>query len=62
MPLAEMEMREVSRGDFVWNWTASGNRAAGEGLTPVWPAVDATVTMRPQRFSTICFTTGWVTW
>lgn len=36
--MAEMEMREVSRGEFVWHWTASGNRAAGEGLTPVWPA------------------------
>jgi len=36
--MAEMEMREVSRGEFVWHWTASGNRAPGEGLTPVWPA------------------------
>jgi len=36
--MAEMEMREVSRGDFVWQWTASGNRAAGEGLKPVWPS------------------------
>lgn len=37
MSMAEMELRETSRGDFRWQWTATNDRAAGEGLTPVWP-------------------------
>ena len=38
LSMAEMEMREVSRGEFVWQWTASGGRPAASELTPVWPA------------------------
>ena len=37
MTIAEMELREASRGEFLWQWTASGNRPASEVLTPVWP-------------------------
>ncbi|MGH8575781.1 MAG: HupE/UreJ family protein [Gammaproteobacteria bacterium] len=37
MSMAEMELRETSRGEFLWQWTASGNRPASEELTPVWP-------------------------
>ncbi len=37
LSMAEMELREVAAGDFVWQWTAS-NRAAGDDLTPQWPA------------------------
>ena len=36
MSMAEMELREMAPGDFVWQWTAS-NRAASDDLTPVWP-------------------------
>ncbi|MEO6747638.1 MAG: HupE/UreJ family protein [Caldimonas sp.] len=39
MSMAEMELRETARGEFVWQWTASGNRPAGEDLAPIWPAV-----------------------
>ena len=37
MSMAEMELRETSRGAFQWAWAASGNRPAGQELTPVWP-------------------------
>lgn len=37
MSMAEMELRESSRGEFIWQWTASGNRPASAELTPVWP-------------------------
>jgi len=37
MSMAEMELRETTRGEFLWQWTASGNRPAGEVLTPLWP-------------------------
>jgi hydrogenase/urease accessory protein HupE len=37
MSMAEMEVRETAPGDFLWQWTASGNRPASEDLTPVWP-------------------------
>ena len=37
MSMAEMELREISRGEFLWQWTASGNQPASEVLTPVWP-------------------------
>lgn len=38
MSIAEMEVREVSPGQFIWQWTASGNLPASSELTPVWPA------------------------
>lgn len=37
MSMAEMEVREAARGEFLWQWTASGNRPASEVLKPVWP-------------------------
>lgn len=37
LSMAEMELRETSRGEFLWQWTASGNKPASEELTPVWP-------------------------
>ena len=37
MSMAEMQLREASRGEFLWQWTASEKRAASEDLTPVWP-------------------------
>ena len=39
MSMAEMELREINRGEFLWQWTASNDRqAGGQNLTPVWPA------------------------
>jgi hydrogenase/urease accessory protein HupE len=38
MSMAEMELREVRRGDFMWQWTASGTLPAETELTPEWPA------------------------
>ena len=37
MSMAEMELRETSPGEFRWQWTATNDRAVGEGLQPVWP-------------------------
>jgi len=37
MSMAEMEMRQISAGDFLWQWTASGAKPAAQELTPVWP-------------------------
>ncbi len=37
MSMAEMELRETSRGEFSWQWAASGARPASQDLTPVWP-------------------------
>lgn len=37
MSMAEMELRETSRGEFVWQWTATNDRTGLEGLRPVWP-------------------------
>ena len=37
MSMAEMELREIARGEFLWQWTASNERAADDKLTPVWP-------------------------
>jgi hypothetical protein len=38
MSMAEMELREMRPGEFLWQWTASGNKPAGDVLTPRWPA------------------------
>lgn len=38
MTMAEIQVREIGPGDFLWQWTASGTRPAGEVLTPVWPS------------------------
>ena len=37
MSMAEMELRETRPGEFLWQWTASGNKPAGDVLTPHWP-------------------------
>ena len=37
MSMAEMELRQISPKEFLWQWTASGNRPASEVLKPVWP-------------------------
>lgn len=37
MSMAEMDLRETSPGEFVWQWTATNERAVGTGLRPVWP-------------------------
>ena len=37
MSMAEMQLRELSAGEFVWQWTASEKRAAQDDLTPQWP-------------------------
>jgi hydrogenase/urease accessory protein HupE len=37
MTMAEMEVREIAPGDFLWMWTASERRPASEEMTPVWP-------------------------
>ena len=37
MSMAEMEMRQISAGEFLWQWTASGAKPAAQELTPVWP-------------------------
>jgi hydrogenase/urease accessory protein HupE len=37
MSMAEMEVRQLSRTEFLWQWTATGNRPASQELVPVWP-------------------------
>ena len=37
MSMAEMELRQISPKEFLWQWTASGNRPASEVLKPIWP-------------------------
>jgi hydrogenase/urease accessory protein HupE len=37
LSMAEMELREISRGEFLWQWTAGEKRAPAEELKPVWP-------------------------
>jgi hydrogenase/urease accessory protein HupE len=38
MSMAEMQLREVARGEFVWQWMATEKRAAADDLVPAWPA------------------------
>jgi hydrogenase/urease accessory protein HupE len=38
LSMAEMDLRETARGDFVWQWIASGARPAADELKPVWPS------------------------
>ncbi|MGQ0698524.1 MAG: HupE/UreJ family protein [Panacagrimonas sp.] len=35
--MAEMELRETSRGEFLWQWGAGAKRPVAEVLTAVWP-------------------------
>jgi len=39
MSMAEMDLREVAKGRFIWSWGQSGTtRPIAADLTPVWPA------------------------
>ena len=38
MSMAEIELRETSRGEFFWMWKANDERQVARGLTPLWPA------------------------
>ncbi len=40
MTMAEMELRETARGDFIWQWASSNDklRDISEDLHPQWPA------------------------
>jgi hydrogenase/urease accessory protein HupE len=43
MSMAEMELRETSAGEFLWQWSATNDkRPMGNDLTPRWPASCAT--------------------
>lgn len=39
MSMAEMELRETSKGEFLWQWSATNDklRSVSEDLTPQWP-------------------------
>lgn len=37
MSIAEMDMREMTPGEFYWQWTASGVAAPQDALAPLWP-------------------------
>lgn len=37
MSMAEMQVREMAPGEFIWQWTATEKRAASDDLSPVWP-------------------------
>jgi hydrogenase/urease accessory protein HupE len=37
LSMAEMELREVARGEFLWQWSAGEKRPPAAELTPVWP-------------------------
>ena len=37
LTMAEMEVRQISRTEFLWQWTASGRVPASQVLTPLWP-------------------------
>jgi hydrogenase/urease accessory protein HupE len=46
MSMAELELRQLSRTEFLWQWTASGRVPASQVLTPTWPegcSADGTV-------------------
>lgn len=37
MSMAEMNVREMAPGEFLWQWGASDKRPDGDELSPVWP-------------------------
>jgi hydrogenase/urease accessory protein HupE len=37
LTMAEMQLRETTRGEFLWQWTASEKGSPGDGLRPLWP-------------------------
>ena len=36
--MAEMQVRELAHGEFIWQWGAGEKVSPGEELTPAWPA------------------------
>ncbi|KQW43426.1 MULTISPECIES: HupE/UreJ family protein [unclassified Roseateles] len=38
MSMAEMQLHETRRGEFIWQWMAGEKRPLAQDLTPVWPA------------------------
>ncbi len=38
LSMAEMDLREVAPGDFLWQWGASGAKPVTDELRPVWPS------------------------
>jgi hydrogenase/urease accessory protein HupE len=38
MSMAEMQVRETAKGEFIWQWTATNERSPSQVLTPLWPA------------------------
>ena len=42
LTMAEMDVQQLSRTEFLWQWTASGSRPAADELKPVWPEGCAT--------------------
>lgn len=37
MSMAELQLRETRRGEFLWQWGAGEKRPIAQDLTPVWP-------------------------
>ncbi|MEO6278022.1 HupE/UreJ family protein [Roseateles sp.] len=37
MSMAELNLRETQRGEFIWQWGAGEKRPIAQDLTPVWP-------------------------
>ena len=37
MSMAELELRETSKGEFRWQWTATDDRSTAREMTPQWP-------------------------
>ncbi|MCQ9379150.1 HupE/UreJ family protein [Methyloversatilis sp. XJ19-49] len=37
LSIAELELRQLTTSDFLWQWSASGKVPASEQLTPKWP-------------------------
>ena len=37
LSMAEMQLRELAPGEFIWQWTVSEKRAAADDLHPQWP-------------------------
>jgi hydrogenase/urease accessory protein HupE len=37
MSMAEMQLRETQRGEFLWQWMAGEKRPIAQDLTPQWP-------------------------
>ena len=37
MSMAELQVRELAQGEFLWQWSATEKRPASDDMTPVWP-------------------------